>query len=110
MSGGTGVGRPVTVSSATNVTYAVLVCVRRPVNRSSDWTSTRISMLLRSTDVIRASSSASWPIRIGARKDISSMAAVTTGHRQCRFATTAAARSIQCITVPPSTVPWTFAC
>ena len=31
------------------------------------------------------------------------------GRRQWRFATTAAARSIQCITVPPSTVPCTLA-
>ena len=62
-------------------------------------------MLLWSTSVMRALTSASWPTWIGARKDISSKAAVTTGQRLWRLATTAAAMSIQCMTVPPSTVP-----
>src|SRR5262245_7432606 len=66
-------------------------------------------MLDTSTSVSRAWSRASWPTWIGARNDISSIAAVTTGLRQCRVATTAAARSIQCMTVPPSTVPCTLA-
>jgi len=66
-------------------------------------------MLLRSTSVMRPHSSASSPTRIGARNDISSIAAVTTGRRLWRFATIAAVRSIQCMTVPPSTVPWTLA-
>ena len=41
---------------------------------------------------------------------MSSIAAVTTGRRLWRLATTAAARSIQWSTVPPSTLPCTLAC
>ena len=66
-------------------------------------------MLLRSTSVMWALISASWPTLIGARNESSSIAAVTTGLRQCRLAVTAAARSIQCITEPPSTLPCTLA-
>ena len=74
-----GFGRFVTGSSATDVTYAVDVWRRSPVSRSSDSTRTRISMLLRSTSVMHASITASWPTWIGARNDISSNAAVTIG-------------------------------
>src|SRR5207244_2633600 len=47
----------------------------------------------------------SCPTSVGARNAISSNEAVTTGRREWRWATTAAAMSIQCMMVPPSTVP-----
>src|SRR5262245_62689 len=66
-------------------------------------------MEVRATNVIRAFRIASWPTRIGARNDTSSIDAVTASVRQWRCATIAAARSIQCITLPPSTLPSVFA-
>src|SRR6185503_11014956 len=69
----------------------------------------RISIEVRPVYVIRAAIIATCPTRIGPRNETWSIDAVTASERQCRCATTAAARSIQWRTIPPSTFPSVFA-
>lgn len=101
----TGTGRP-SSSTATMTKRPWMAKQRSPLVRPSAKASTRTIMEVRPTLSTCAAHSNICPTLTGARKSTRSDAAMTTGRRAMRLATTTAALPIRLSAVPANRVPW----
>src|SRR6267378_3188169 len=107
-SGGSGTGFPCS-SVATKTRYADATWTTLPVSMSSASTRTPISMLVFPTWFTDAFAVTRCPTYTGARKESSSIRAVTTRARACLVAAAPATSSMSFMTSPPWTLPYGLA-